>query len=427
MNEQALRFRVGVFVLSSFILLAVLVTLFGGMPGVFRRQVEYTIIFNGREVNVAGVGPGTPVRKSGVPIGEVKDVRLDNETGEVKIRIGVNGADIIRENDQPMLNRGLLGGDTSIEFTPQSQEPAPENQEAKEEKEPEQPGAAEECQPPANPPPPAPLPPGAQIRGVQQGDANRLISDISRLMPAVERTLKSLDRMTPELERTIRQYRLLATDSRDLIPAIRKTNDELLLASVYWRRVGERLDVLIQTNQDKIVRSIDGFNDLLVRLSNMASEENQKNLNATLKNLRAGTENLDSIGKNTDGFLKEGRQTLKRVNDSIGQADEVLNNLNRATKPMADRSAAIMHNLDEATDRLNRLLQMFQGSGSLQLLLSDPSLYNNLNEAACMIKRMMPTIDRALQDLELFADKLARHPESIGLGGMINPSSGLKR
>ena len=137
MNEQALRFRVGVFVLSSFILLAVLITLFGGMPSVFKRQVEYTIIFNGREVNVAGVGPGTPVRKSGVPIGEVKDVRLDNETGEVKIRIGVNGADIIRENDQPMLNRGLLGGDTSIEFTPQSQEPAPEKQEAKEEKTPD--------------------------------------------------------------------------------------------------------------------------------------------------------------------------------------------------------------------------------------------------------------------------------------------------
>ena len=35
-------------------------------------------------------------------------------------------------------------------------------------------------------------------------------------------------------------------------------------------------------------------------------------------------------------------------------------------------------------------------------------------------------LDRALRDLEVFADKLARHPESIGLGGALNPSRGLK-
>jgi phospholipid/cholesterol/gamma-HCH transport system substrate-binding protein len=38
----------------------------------------------------------------------------------------------------------------------------------------------------------------------------------------------------------------------------------------------------------------------------------------------------------------------------------------------------------------------------------------------------MPRVERALKDLEVFADKLARHPESIGLGGALRPSSGLK-
>ena len=31
-----------------------------------------------------------------------------------------------------------------------------------------------------------------------------------------------------------------------------------------------------------------------------------------------------------------------------------------------------------------------------------------------------------LRDVEIFADKLARHPELIGLAGVIRPSSGLK-
>ena len=43
-----------------------------------------------------------------------------------------------------------------------------------------------------------------------------------------------------------------------------------------------------------------------------------------------------------------------------------------------------------------------------------------------MAARLMPRLDRALRDIEVFADKLARHPELIGLGGAVNPSRGLK-
>ena len=67
-----------------------------------------------------------------------------------------------------------------------------------------------------------------------------------------------------------------------------------------------------------------------------------------------------------------------------------------------------------------------RGDGTLQRLLSDPSLYNHLDEAACLVTRSLPRLDRVLGDLEVFADKLARHPEAIGLGGVVRPSTGLK-
>ena len=38
----------------------------------------------------------------------------------------------------------------------------------------------------------------------------------------------------------------------------------------------------------------------------------------------------------------------------------------------------------------------------------------------------MPRLDRILKDFETFADKLAHHPEAIGLGGVVRPGSGLK-
>ena len=67
-----------------------------------------------------------------------------------------------------------------------------------------------------------------------------------------------------------------------------------------------------------------------------------------------------------------------------------------------------------------------QEGGALRRFLNDPSIYNNLSDAACMLTRMLPRVDRILRDVEVFANKIARHPESLGVGGVVSPSSGLK-
>ena len=94
----------------------------------------------------------------------------------------------------------------------------------------------------------------------------------------------------------------------------------------------------------------------------------------------------------------------------------------------------MLKNLDESADNLNRTLKdlrelisvVARSDGTVQKLLTDPSLYNNLNDSAVMATKIMPRLDRILRDVEIFADKLARHPELIGIGGVIRPSSGLK-
>jgi phospholipid/cholesterol/gamma-HCH transport system substrate-binding protein len=111
-----------------------------------------------------------------------------------------------------------------------------------------------------------------------------------------------------------------------------------------------------------------------------------------------------------------------------------MGNLNRATKPLADRSECISRNLDESTQKLNKTLNdlrelirvVGQEDGSFRRFVSDPSLYNHLDETVCQVSHMMQRVERLLKDLEVFADKLARHPESLGLGGVVRPSSGLK-
>src|SRR5712692_11273681 len=106
MNSKDIRFRVGLFVLGSLALLAALITAFSGFPSIFKQYNRYTIVFP----EAPGVSSGTPVRRSGVRIGEVTSIKLDDETGQVYVTIAVERQHILRHSDQAALVHGLLGG-----------------------------------------------------------------------------------------------------------------------------------------------------------------------------------------------------------------------------------------------------------------------------------------------------------------------------
>jgi phospholipid/cholesterol/gamma-HCH transport system substrate-binding protein len=432
MNEQTLRFRIGVFVLASLLLLAVLITLFGSFPRLFVRAHEYTVRFAG----APGVEPGTPVRLSGVRVGEVKRVLLDDETGEVRVQILVEHQYTLRRNEQPTLVHGLLGGDTSIDFIPIR-------------------GPAEQADR-------SPIPPGTELAGARQPTVNTLLTEASEALPTTQEALNDIrkaaqryEQMAPLLEQTAREYRDLAratrdlvpelrrtneeirglaTDSRQTVPDLRKTNDQLQATLITWQRTGERAKLILDRNEDRINESMDSLNESLKRANNLLNDENQRNLATTLKNLRAGTENLPAISKNTEELLRESQKTMRRVNDSLVKADEVMGNLQQATKPFAERSNSIAKNLDEGTVRLNTVLgdmesflrAIDRGDGTLKKLINDPSLYNHLDEIACMVARLVPQLEPILRNVNVFTDKIARHPESLGVRGAISPSSGLK-
>jgi phospholipid/cholesterol/gamma-HCH transport system substrate-binding protein len=435
--ERAREFKVGVFVLAALVLMMVLVVLFSGFPALFTQHDRYTIVF----ATAANVGPGTPVRRSGVPIGEVESIHLDEETGEVRVIVLINRKYSIRTDEVPILSAGLLG-DTTIDFvrrTPPDTRPATTKPDGGVQL--ASAAVADAGGAVAQAADDKKVPPGSVIKGVSQTDAQALINQVNDLMPLTRRTLEelgkaasSVSQIAPVLDEAVREIRDLSKATREAVPEMRKTNDEIQVTARNWGKLGERLDVLVQTNQEKLVKTLEDLDTTLVRIGNTFNEENQKNLAGTLRNVRSASDNLENITKGTDALIQESRATMQRVNSSVQQADVVLQNLQRSTKPMAERSDVIMRNLDEATDRLNRvlidtqeLLRVYgRGDGTIQRLLSDPALYQNLNDAACALAKMMPRVDRMLRDFEIFADKLARHPEAIGIGGAVRPGSGIK-
>jgi ABC-type transporter Mla subunit MlaD len=437
MNEQNMRFRIGVFVLATMCLLAVLIVLFTGAPLLFQAHDTYTVVFE----QAVGVAPGTPVRRSGVRIGEVQQVQLDDATGEVRITILIDRPHRLFKDDQLVLTHGALTGDTAIDVVSPLVKPAAPEQQADKQAGEILPVDFQVAQAPPAPQVRTPAPPGTVFRGASQADVAALLRELSSVTPSARlafdemtKTLAQYQKLTPLLEDNLRELRELTKLARQTVPEMRRTNDELQVTARNWGRLGERLDVLVQTNQDKMIKTLDNANVTLGRVANTFSDENQRNLATTLKNVSAGSKNFESISRNTDLLLRDTRDTIRRVNESVTEANKVVANLQQATQPLAERSPSIMKNLDEGSAKfnstfsnVNQALSTFnQGDGALQRFLSDPAIYQNLNEAAAMLTRTLPRVDRILKDMEVFADKIARHPESLGVGGAVRPSSGLK-
>jgi len=417
MNDRAMRFRIGLFVLAALLLLAVLVTLFGSVPRLFKRHTEYVIRFQ----DAPGLAKGTPVRRSGVRIGEVSDIVLDDENGEVLVHILVERGYRLRRIDVPTLVTGLLGGDTTIDFVPKPKGEAPEG------------GFVE---------------PGEVLVGARLANVSTLLAQASQVVPTTQETLdqmrKSLQRfekLAPQMEDAIKEYTKLGQSLNKTIPNVDKTNQQLLdtareieVTARNWGRLGENVNNLVITQQDKAIKTLDSLNDTIQRIGSVLNDENQRNINGIIKNARATSDNLDELMRNTNDLLKESQKTVKVVGESVSKADEALQNLTKATKPFAERGDTIARSLDETSDRLNRLLTDVQAlfrvigqeDGTFKRLISDPSLYNNLDMAACRVTQLMTRVDRILKDMEVFADKLARHPELLGIGGLVRPSAGLK-
>jgi ABC-type transporter Mla subunit MlaD len=436
-----MRILIGAFVALALVLLGTLIVLFNSLPRLFKATSTYTAQFTD---DVSGLTSGAPVRRSGVPVGVVGEMALDDATGAVRVQLVIDRPIVIRKNEQVTLVANLLGNDTAIELVTVA---PPEGKTADT----------------------TPVPPDTVLVGVRSGNFSQLVARASEVVPTTQETLNDIrksiariEKMAPLVEDTFREYRDLAHSLNTAIPDLRQTNtdidklaqsadkamtqfqdaipkitrdaDDAAAAARAWQKVGERVDVVLQQNQDQINQAVARLNDVLTRTATLLSDDNVHNVTDVLRNVRTASQTFPDLVRDSDELMKEGRNALDRFNATLVRLDDLTQNLQKITKPLADRSDVLARNLDEGLARLNRtmadvdqLVQAIgQSNGTLNKLLTDPSLYNHLDEVASQAARAATQLGLILKDLETFTDKLARHPESIGLGGLVRPSSGLK-
>ena len=125
---------------------------------------------------------------------------------------------------------------------------------------------------------------------------------------------------------------------------------------------------------------------------------------------------------------------MQGIGTTLDSADRNLRNLEGLTRPLGERGEEMVSRLDTTIGRLDEVLSqavMFtralnESEGTLGRLVRDPLVYDELAQAAANVNRITKELRPIVNDVRVFTDKIARHPEQLGVRGALDRRPGLK-
>jgi phospholipid/cholesterol/gamma-HCH transport system substrate-binding protein len=385
MDEWVLRFRVGVVVVAAAIITIVLVMLFGATPTVFRPQYRVDIRFP----EAPGIAVDTPIRKSGVLIGRVSDVKLLEEGG-VLVSTRIDSKYPLRNSETCRIASGSLLGDAVLEFVP-----------------------------------------AGDAELLARFDANR-----NDLLDAAERQnltelLQDGDLLTDGVvaNNPLRTLVNLEDDVRATFGSLKTAGDEVtkMASSVNSALEGndEQIPRLIQKTEmalDRFASTMNAFEQVL------GDEQLRDNLTQSLKDIPI--------------FIQESRETMAAARTTLegfekvsAKAEANLDNLEGLTRPLGERGQNLVDNIEASTRNMNELLEQLvafseslnSGQGTLGKLVHDDQAYQRIERLLENAEDLTVRIRPIIEDVRVFTDKIARDPRQLGVAGALDRRpSGLK-
>ncbi len=362
MDERVIQFRVGVVVLASAIVAAILVMLVGAVPNPL--QPKYTLYVG--FPTAPGVSVDTPIRKDGVLIGRVSNVKL-LDGGGVVVTLKIDGQYKLQSSDVVRIANASILGDAIIEFVPSGK-----------------------------------IDPTSAV--MQDGDFRP----------------DGLVAANP-----FEAFNVLLNLEKDLGNAVRSID-----AAGQEVAVGARnLNTIVVNNEDQLQRllvkseqALENFNTAMMGVNAVVGDpELIGGLKGTLKEMPE----TFAQAKQT---LVEAREAFAGVKEMSNRANTNLANIERFTKPLGERGESIVGNIDSSIETLDAVLaqlgemteRMNNSDGTLGKLVRDDELYNRLNNAAASVEQVTRDARPIVDDLKVFAQKISEDPRQLGLKGLVD-------
>jgi phospholipid/cholesterol/gamma-HCH transport system substrate-binding protein len=204
--------------------------------------------------------------------------------------------------------------------------------------------------------------------------------------------------------------------------------ESLTEASAAVSKLSNNLDKLLLGEDDtfeKMVRkteaALDAFGLAMTNINDVMGDPNAR---AKLKETLNGLPDV----------LADLRTTVKGMGTTLDSADRNLRNLEGLTKPLGERGEGMVAQVNQTIGRLDEVLQqaafftkaLNESQGTLGKLVRDPKVYDDLAQAAANVNGLTKELRPIVNDVRVFADKIARHPEQLGVRGAIDRRPGLK-
>ncbi len=239
----------------------------------------------------------------------------------------------------------------------------------------------------------------------------------------------------PPRQRVGKDEVLVGAVSRDpfevfatLEPKLGGAMQSLAEASESVKKLTDNLDRLLLGEDDKFSSmvqktdaALDAFNLAMANINDvMGDPQARANLKQTLNSL--------------PDVINDLRTTVQGIGETVDTADRNLRNLEGLTKPLGERGEGMVAQINVTIGRLDETLQqasMFtkalnESQGTLGKLVRDPQVYNDLAQAAGNVNRLTRELRPIVDDVRVFTDKIARHPEQLGVKGALDRRAGLK-
>lgn len=375
MSNRAQEFRVGVVSLVIAGVGALLATVGTGVQLPIGNS-SYTIKI--RTDRAPGVGPNTPVRKDGVVIGRVESAEFLAEGG-VLITAAIQPGSPIYQTDTCRIRPSSLFGDAVINFAYAGDGGQPQRVE-----------------------------PDSLVTAAALPDP---VEALTSLQVDVQPTIDSIGRAATSIEELTTRVNLALGDDF----GADQMNGLLEEMTVSMRDFQETMQVMSKT---------------MNQIDTLVSDPG----------LQKAVDDFPALMGDARTTVQKAAETLDSFGGVVISAETNLKNLEGFTEPLGAQGPEMSQKLISAVDNLDRVLadaSRFVGTvtdsrGSLNRLLNDPDLYDEVIRAVSNANVVLYHLDQRLQqlrpvldDIRVFSDKVAREPGRL-VGGALNRGPGLK-
>ncbi|MEA2042163.1 MAG: MlaD family protein [Bacteroidota bacterium] len=179
------------------------------------------------------------------------------------------------------------------------------------------------------------------------------------------------------------------------------------LLSAIEDNLSEQVNKQILPLKIKTEEMISSFDSVLVIVRAIFNDQTRINLQKSFEHIQLTLRNLKSATFSFDNILTEKRSKIQQIIDDTESITANIENNNEAISKILNNFASISDTIaqadiagtiiktEEAISSLNKIVQKTEnGEGSLGRFIENDSLYNNLNEAAEDLNRLIDDIER---------------------------------